>query len=471
MQANVQVRSHASAPAWLANRRGQVILGTIAALVAGLPMLLLPAPFSFIVPIAIALIPVGVIIAFNNPFALCLIFIVFSFFRIHEAFPVLNPLRIPSLVAIPTLAVLAWHILLSRTIKPFWSRELKAFSIFFMLTTIGVGFAVNRPTALAYYTATYWKIGIMVVAIAWLVREPKDYAMAARALVVGGILIAVVAITNKLAGIGLVEGTRVTIARDIGSVLGDPNDLSLVLLFPLGFAVCLVAYPCGFLNKLIGLAGTALIVWAIVCTQSRGGLLGILATFGVVGLRVVKSKVLLISVGAIAGLALFVAMGINKRASGGAAEEGIDESAMGRIYAWNAAWKMATTRPLTGVGLDNFTANYFFYSDHWDGMNHAVHSTWFNVLSETGFPGFFAFVGMIITCFVSAIQSMIRLGYARAPPVVCAMALALVAGLSGFCIAGTFLTQGFTWPIYVLLALTTATARYTREHASVAAPT
>jgi O-antigen ligase len=457
----------ASAPAWLANRRGQIMLGTLAALVAGLPMVLLPPPFSFIVPVAIALIPVAVIIAFNNPFALCLIFIVFSFFRIHEAFPVLNPLRIPSLVAIPTLIVLSWHILLSRTIKPFWSRELKAFSIFFLLTTIGVAFAVNRPTALAYYTATYWKIGIMVVAIAWLVREPKDYTIAARALVIGGILIAIVAISNKLAGIGLVEGTRVTIARDMGSVLGDPNDLSLVLLFPLGFAVCLVAYPCGFLNKIIGLIGTALIVWAIICTQSRGGLLGILATFGVVGLRVVKSKVLLISVGAIAGLALFLAMGINKRASGGAAEEGIDESAMGRIYAWNAAWKMATTRPLTGVGLDNFTANYFFYSDHWDGMNHAVHSTWFNVLSETGFPGFFAFVAMIIICFVSAIQSMLRLGYARAPPIVSAMALSLVAGLSGFCIAGTFLTQGFTWPIYVLLALTTATARYTREFASV----
>lgn len=401
---------------YLRGRRGQIVAACLASCLAGLPMLVLPMPFSAAAPVALALLPLLIVYAFRNPFILCLIFIVFSFFRIHEAFPVLNPLRIPSLVAMPTLAVLAWHIFLSRQISPYWSRELKVFSIFFVLVTLGVPLAVNKPTAIAYWTATYWKIAVMVVAIAWLVREPKDFGLAARALVVGSCLVSVVAITNKLAGIGLVEGTRVTIAREMGSVLGDPNDLSLILLFPLGFAVTLVVYRTGFINRLLGLFGVVLMVWAIICTQSRGGLLGILAVFAITGLRIVKSKVLLISVGAIAALVLFAAMGINKRASGGAHEEGIDESAMGRIYAWGAAWKMATSRPLNGVGLDNFVANYYFYSDHWDGHNHAVHSTWFNVLSETGFPGFFTFIWMIFTIGISATKSMLRLGEARAPP-------------------------------------------------------
>jgi putative inorganic carbon (hco3(-)) transporter len=448
-------------------RWGQILVGAMAAALIGLPMLLLPPPYALLAPLALAVLPVAGLVAFNNAFALCLIFIVFSFFRIHEAFPVLNPLRIPSLVAIPTLLVLGWHITLSRSIKPFWSKELKAFSVFFVLTTIGVLFAVNRAAALTYWTSTYWKIGIMVIAIAWLTREPKDFMLAARALVIGGSAIAIVAITNKLGGIGLVEGTRVTIARDMGSVLGDPNDLSLVLLFPLGFAACLVAYPTGWINKILGVVGTALIIWAIVCTQSRGGFLGIVATFGVVGLRVVRSKGLFIMVGCVMALALFVGMGISKRASGGAAEQGIDESAMGRIYAWQAAWKMAATHPLNGVGLDNFTGNYYFYSPHWDGTNHAVHSTWFNVLAETGFPGLIAFVTMIVTCLRSSYRSMISLNAARAPPIVAAMALALVAGLVSFCVAGTFLTQGFTWPVYILLALTAAMAKYARDYVPV----
>ena len=445
-------------------RTGQIAAGTLAAALIGLPMLLLPPPYALLAPLALAILPIAGLVAFNNAFALCLIFIVFSFFRIHEAFPALNPLRIPSLVAIPTLLVLGWHIALSRSIKPFWSKELKSFSVFFVLTTIGVLFAINRSSALTYWTATYWKIGIMVVAIAWLTREPKDFLLAARALVIGGSAIAIVAITNKLGGIGLVEGTRVTIARDMGSVLGDPNDLSLVLLFPLGFAACLVAYPTGWLNKILGLVGTVLIICAIVCTQSRGGFLGIIATFGVVGLRVVKSKVTFVTIGAIMAVVLFAGMGISKRASGGAKEQGVDESSMGRIYAWQAAMKMAATHPLNGVGLDNFTGNYYFYSPHWDGMNHAVHSTWFNVLAETGFPGLIAFVTMIVTCIRSSYKSMVRLDGARAPPIVRAMSLALFTGLISFCVAGTFLTQGFTWPIYILLALTTAMAKYARDY-------
>ncbi len=49
-------------------------------------------------------------------------------------------------------------------------------------------------------------------------------------------------------------------------------------------------------------------------------------------------------------LALIVLAGISDRASGGAAEEGVDESAMGRIYAWQAAINMAIANPFTGVG-------------------------------------------------------------------------------------------------------------------------
>ncbi len=444
-------------------RKSQIAVATAAAFLVALPIFLLPPPLSAIAPIAIALLPIAIIVAFRNPFILCLIFIIFSFFRIHEAFPALNPLRIPSLVAMPTLIVVFWHVLLSREIRPYWSRELKLLSLFFALTTIGVALAVNRQTAITYWTATYWKIFVMTLAIAWLVRRPKDFALAARSFIIAGAAISIVAISNKLAGIGLVEETRVTIAREMGSVLGDPNDLSLVLLFPLGFAVSFIVSRMSKLDIVIGAAGTGLMIWAIICTQSRGGLLGILAVSGIIGWRKVKNKALLVSVGAVLGLTLFLAMGINKRASGGAHEEGIDESAMGRIYAWGAAWKMATSRPLTGVGLDNFVANYFFYSDHWDGTNHAVHSTWFNVLAETGFPGIFTFIGMVVVCLRSAYLANIRLAQARAPPSVQAMALALFASLNGFLVAGTFLTQGFTWPIYILLALTAATGRYVRE--------
>lgn len=419
--------------------------------------------FPLAVPLgalALGLAPFAVRFAMTKPFVLCVGFVAFSFFRLHEAFPVLMPFRIPQLLAIPTLLVVFWHVLGSRSLKPYLTPELKAFSVFFVLVTLGVPFATDRPTAMAYWTATYVKIGVMTFAITWLLRESRDFLFFMRAMMLAGVAIGLVALSNKINGIGLVEGTRVTIGRDMRSVLGDPNDLSLVLLFPLSFAAAMVLRPGRFLDRLSGLVSTGIIVSAIIATQSRGGLLGILAVFGVLGWRVVKNKWLLVSAGLVAAIGLFLVAGISGRASGGAHEDGIDESAMGRLYAWEAAVRMAIGRPLTGVGLDNFVPNYFFYSDHWDGMNHAVHSTWFGVLGETGLPGLIAFVVMIVMSVRSSLRSITQFESKQAPAAIQAAGLASISGIAGFCASATFLTQGFTWPVYVLVAWTAALSRY-----------
>jgi len=44
-----------------------------------------------------------------------------------------------------------------------------------------------------------------------------------------------------------------------------------------------------------------------------------------------------------------------------------------------------------------------------------------------------------------------------------AMAQATLSGLAGFCVSGSFLTMGFTWPIYIQLALCVGLAVYTRK--------
>ncbi|MGC9462377.1 O-antigen ligase family protein, partial [Vibrio genomosp. F10 str. 9ZD137] len=114
----------------------------------------------------------------------------------------------------------------------------------------------------------------------------------------------------------------------------------------------------------------------------------------------------------------------------------------------------------TGVGLDNFFANYFFYSSHWDGLNHAVHSTWFGVLAETGFLGLIVFLGFITSLILSARKTLAAI--AQNPNQysvnLTVAANAVYAGLLGTIVSGTFLTQGFNWPIYILAALTVAVA-------------
>jgi len=407
------------------------------------------------------LLPLIIICTLRVPLLLVLAFSIFSFFRIHEVFPVLYPLHIPQLLALGALVSLAWGIW-CRTVTIYWNRELKAFSFFFIVVTIGLLFATNRTEAWAAWSGTYVKIAVMTFALSWLVSSPRAFRYAIRAFIWSGIIVGAVALYNKMNAIGLVEGTRVTIGRDIGSMLGDPNDLALVMLFPASFALAsLLSKQEGKTTRFIAAIGFVIAFVAIIATQSRGGLLGITAVMGVFAWRRIQHKSLLIAFSSIALLLLFALAGVDDRASGGGHEAGIDESAMGRIYAWGAAWQMALSHPLTGVGLKNFISNYWSYSTHWDGTNHAVHSTWFGVLAETGFLGLTVFIAMTFVTVRSAVQSVTQLTPSKGSPLV--MAQAIEAGLAGFIVCGTFLTMGFSWPFYILLALTSAVSQYARS--------
>ncbi len=418
---------------------------------------------------ALCVAPLAVWVGLNNPFPLCLGFILFSFFRLHEAYPFLEPLKLPMLLALGTISVLGAHFL-TRRIQPYWRPELSWLSWFFLHTTVAMFFSAGRPVAMAYWTDTFVKIYIMVFAIAWLTTTPRRFNAAGASFILAGAAVSLIAISNSIQGIGLVEGSRVTIGRAVGSVLGDPNDLSLVLLFPMAFSVSfIVTRQIGALNRTVGVLGFGLIFWAIMCTQSRGGLLGIMAILGLFGLRVIKSKALLLAIGGIGALGLFAAAGISSRSSGGAGESGlVDESAAGRFNAWECAFWMAFDHPLFGVGIDNFRYNYYAYSTMlgtFEGLAKAVHSTWFAVLSEGGFLGFALFMTLTVKTVRLAFRVLKRLDMAQAagvavPPAAMAMAAAMPAGMLSFIASGSFLTQAFTWPLYILVALTVACAHY-----------
>ena len=443
----------------LNDQRWQIILAIGLCLLVAVIWLYLPHPA---IALVLGLLPIAVLFVLAKPFLMVLLFVIFSFFRIHEVLPQLYSLKIPLLLSLASLFALSWHVVLTKKIRPYWRPELTIVSIFFVLVFIGVIVASNRPVALAYFSGIYWKIALMTFAIAWLTRADKDFEFASRMITASGILLGIVAISNKINGIGMVEGTRVTIGRAIGSLLGDPNDLALVLMFPTSFALSLLlTRRLSFSSKLLGWISLPLLFSAIIATQSRGGLLGMMAIFFVYGYRRVKSKALFFSVAITLASVLFLLAGISDRSSGGAAEEGIDESAMGRLYAWQAAFGMALHNPLTGVGLDNFYYNYYIYSPHWDGLNHAVHSTWFGVLAETGFLGLAVFIGLIVKLINTSLRSLKKIENSAGliSPSVHATSQAVLAGLIATVISGTFLTQGFTWPIYILAALVVAVAQ------------
>lgn len=425
--------------------------------------LMLYMRFGPIAAFALLLLPFAGFLAVKISTVFIILFILFSYFRLHEVFIVLMPLKIPKMLALASLLAIAWHLFISKSLKPHWSSTHLVFVIWFVWLTVCVFSASNKGMAIEYWTGVLVKVFIMVFAISWWLTRFSHFSLVRMGIMISGISVALVALSNKMNGIGLVEGTRVTISREYRSQLGDPNDLSLVLMFPVSFlAAELFDKGANKYRRLFAAVGLLLAISGVIATQSRGGLLGIAAILSFFLYQKVKNPLVVGLCAAVAMLAMMVFAGIGDRQSGGAAEDGVDASAMGRIYAWQAAINMALSNPLTGVGVDNFYVNYYFYSPHWDGKNHAVHSTWFQVLGETGFVG----IGIFVLLIASIYRSLSRVYCINAlnhNDQVAVNANALKAGLIGFMVAGTFLTQAFTWPLYIILALTIALEKITVE--------
>ncbi|URQ88898.1 O-antigen ligase family protein [Pseudoalteromonas sp. SCSIO 43101] len=421
--------------------------------------LLVVVTYAILGPIAVfalLLLPFAAFTAVKVSVAFIILFILFSYFRLHEAFPFLMPFKIPKLLALASLLGIAWHLFISQKLKPHWHTNHLIFFVWFIWLTVCVFSASNRGLAMEYWSGVLTKVLIMVFAISWWMSTLKHFNVVRIGIMISGAAIALVALNNKMNGIGLVEGTRVTISRELRSQLGDPNDLSLVMMFPVSFLAAEVFDSSAHkFRRIIAFICLVIAISGVIATQSRGGLLGIAAVLSFFIYQKVKNPVVVGCIGAVGMLAMVAFAGIADRQSGGSHEGGVDESAMGRIYAWQAAINMAIHNPLTGVGVNNFVVNYYFYSPHWDGKNHAVHSTWFQVLGETGIVGICIFV-LVIACIYRTLNRVFLMNKQINDKQIDVNAKALKGGLIGFMVSGTFLTQAFTWPIYIILALTIA---------------
>ncbi|MEJ0015029.1 MAG: putative O-glycosylation ligase, exosortase A system-associated [Acetobacteraceae bacterium] len=146
-----------------------------------------------------------------------------------------------------------------------------------------------------------------------------------------------------------------------------------------------------------------------------------------------------------------------------------DDSAMGRLDIWSVAWQMAIQRPLVGGG---FFATYtqpvvnMFVPG---GTPRAVHSIWFEVLGEHGFPTFFVWFGMTIAGAVYA-RRAIKLA-TGVPGLEWSVNLARMIQVSiiAYLVGGTFLSLCY-WDYYFTM-LAAAVAVYEVVKATIPQPT
>jgi probable O-glycosylation ligase (exosortase A-associated) len=194
---------------------------------------------------------------------------------------------------------------------------------------------------------------------------------------------------------------------------GDNNHLALVLLMVVPLLFYLFQYSSKKLIRL-GFAGSLfLTVLAVVATNSRGGLLGLLAVafWTVIRSRRKLMGVLFIVIGGL--LVTQLAPESWSERMGTIQEADADASFMGRVTAWKVTSAIAVENPVFGGGFRAVQSHpvwdQFKYSQGFLGFIEtpilarsgvAAHSIWFEVMGDLGFVGFFIFVALLVNSFL-----------------------------------------------------------------------
>jgi putative inorganic carbon (hco3(-)) transporter len=380
-----------------------------------------------------------------------------------------DALMIPATMTCVAFCAVVWTVLLSAAGEHPLPFNMQLFSVFFILICITTIFSRVPGDSFDWWSTITWRVAVMTFATAWLVRTERDLLHASNIFIGSGLLIAVVVIYNKIYDLSLVQGTRIAIGvvvtegREVtkvgtATILSDPNDLALIMMFPLAFALARVIHRRSVGEGVLAAAACVTTLAAIVFTQSRGAAIGVLVVVVMLLLQRFRSAVLGLMAVVFVGSILIAAMGLDNRSAGDIDADGMDESSQHRLDAWEAAVTMAASRPLTGVGISNFPQMYYSYTDNWHNREVAAHSMWFQVLGELGVIAFAVFVAMIWSSFKVNAETIRTLQQARAPPFLLSTAVGLQAALAGICASGTFLSQAYTWPVYIITALIAALA-------------
>lgn len=141
---------------------------------------------------------------------------------------------------------------------------------------------------------------------------------------------------------------------------------------------------------------------AIFLTGSRGGLIGVGASILLASLRSKKKIFGLFLIPAFIVAYQWQAGDVMKSRAGTISEYKTETSASTRLEAWDAAIKMTTAHPLTGVGLASFGPAFPDYSDK---KPREAHNTFFQITAESGLIAGTVYIFIVFSSVLSLLKN------------------------------------------------------------------
>jgi len=403
--------------------------------------------------IAVLLTFSGIIGSFVNPFYGLLIYIWFAYIRAQEWawgtgwFIAMRP----SLLL--ALSVLIGSIMNGE--KIFRKNKINFLLIVFWVTgLISYIYAVN--TTVAYHWLDYLtKLLILGFCMSGLINT-KDRLFKAVLMIV----LSIGFYSGKCGLFGIMHpGAKIYGAP--GGIYIDNNTFALIFVMGLPmifFVHDLIVNPKHKLFKRFLRVLFFLSILGVIFTYSRGGFLGLAAVIVSINLRSKRkfSTILMILIAGIIMLVFIVPDEYKERISTiNDSENERDDSSSSRIHFWKVAIKMTNDHPFTGVGLGCYKSAYNLYdfSDGAYGVNRAVHSSFFQIMTNLGYVGLAIFLFLIYKSLRICAKLRKKVKHRKDLKWVVSFANMFEISIIGYCVSGAFVSLAYCDLIYHLFIL------------------
>jgi len=252
----------------------------------------------------------------------------------------------------------------------------------------------------------------------------------------------------------LLKGGMFNVLGPPGSFIADNNALAL--------ALCMVLPLMRYLQTntqrkwiYIGLTITMILTGiAVLGTYSRGGLIGLAVVSGALFLKS-RRRLAVVAVVVVIGFAAYHFMPpqwMDRMVTLRNAEN--TDSGQTRIQSWQFAINVALNHPIVGGGFKVYESDAWWKRYGPQGaIQRAVHSVYFSVLGDQGFPGLVLFVGLLMVSWWSC--SRVRKKTRSFPDQKWGYDLAsmLQVTLVAYAAAGIFLPMAYFDLVYQLIAM------------------
>jgi O-antigen ligase len=402
------------------------------------------------------------------------LFTIAVYARPEDIFPLLAPLHLTFVFG--SCAGAAYLVARLSGVRVIWTTELRMVLLLSAWYLAGLPFALWRGGSLQVFVQVWLK----TLLVFFLLTQTLSTLARIR-----GLLWAIILSELVVTGFSLIETSKVIWVggRMLGvsqGILGW-NFLGIAAATTIPYIAALFVVRRSFKTTVLLLVASVSMLWMLVQTASRGGLLTVVFSVGLTVLLVLRGSLRGRLVGVVIVLSLLVAVALAPRILWQRLETIVNSSG---IYSDQVAASAAESQedhiavlarsirytlehPIFGLGLGNFqvaSGTWLNKPSAWVG----THNTFTEVSSEAGIPALVMFVGLLVIA-VRNMRRASRIRITRQGPELNLMARATLASLLSFAFGAFFVHLAYEYYFFYQVAIAAAVCRLAKTGPSCSA--